>query len=361
MTQCEIISNVFYCPKFIDEILKVFIPFLSLWTDILPVKRSAFDNSKYKPTHFTNASIESFFGELKLNCYSNSVCIGKTSLKVGRYLEFSTKLTDDKAYKYLNSILRIPKVNQTRNKQQAQEIDPIEFWKSPRHSKLTKNLIHFTARTVQKKITEDYETEDTIYGDDNHSENKKFSNNLLNDAEYYSTLYTIKEEYVDYVVSLHNSEKLKYSTYNSVAGENWLENTILDILYLSLKERNERIQLEKFYMCSFLQLLNTKDFELKMLADSFILTITILIIPIFHSQHFYACIIDYNKKEFTIIDSGVTENKDQRESAERRFNILYQNFDLFSNYYNQMQSKTLQIPTNLKKEFLLNRNKANKF
>lgn len=74
------ITNTFYRPKFVEEILKVFIPYLPLFIELIP---QDLDIVSAQPLHRTNAVIESLFGEIKMECERNSFQLGKTPLKAG--------------------------------------------------------------------------------------------------------------------------------------------------------------------------------------------------------------------------------------------------------------------------------------
>lgn len=66
-------SNIYFNPTFAEEFMKLFIPFMPLWSK--SIYKIYFD--KYDTRNFTNASIESYFGEIKHLMAKNSVRLGK--------------------------------------------------------------------------------------------------------------------------------------------------------------------------------------------------------------------------------------------------------------------------------------------
>lgn len=70
----------------------------------------------------------------------------------------------------------------------------------------------------------------------------------------------------------------------------------------------------------------------------------IIILPIFHSRHFYVCKINLKSCEFIIADSGIINDEDIKESATAKYNILYNNVEIFIDYSNQNNKKLIKYP-----------------
>lgn len=137
------VDNIFYKPNFIKEILQVFMPYIPLFGKILIV-----DISSNDPIHFSNASTEGAFGELKMKMDQASRELGRRPIKVGRFVNFSRKRINDKILEYVNDFPRknftnklsktlhrtknriISKKQAKKNKlnKRAANIDPVEVW-----------------------------------------------------------------------------------------------------------------------------------------------------------------------------------------------------------------------------------------
>lgn len=120
---CNSQKNIYFNPAFVNEVLKIFIPYLPLWTPIVEYKVEPQD-----PQHFTNATIESFFGEMKHQFSKKAVEIGQLPIKVGRFLQHLNEIIENKSFEFLNDFPR-KKFTITKKK------DDIEIWKKKEKSK----------------------------------------------------------------------------------------------------------------------------------------------------------------------------------------------------------------------------------
>lgn len=182
----DVVDNVFFKPSFIKEISHTFFPFISLFGKILDIEGTPID-----PAHFSNASTEGAFGELKMKLDQEALKIGKRPVKIGRFVKFSRNRINEKAFEYLNDFPRKNFTNRTKNSLQkvknksiakkkiknvaaktkrAVKIDPVEVWSRVKRNNLMKhfnkmkNQVQVEQNTDNVSITESQESDSTAFG-----------------------------------------------------------------------------------------------------------------------------------------------------------------------------------------------------
>lgn len=347
--------NIYYKPAFIKEILKNFIPYIPLWAPIIEYKKKADD-----PLHFTNAPIESFFGELKNQCQKKANEIGKLPIKVGRFLNFLGQIIDTKSFEIINEFPRKKFTNVKK------VVEHRETW-----GKKKKNIAnkHFSnaklpSETESLRVVKDgviirgtEESDSTDFGDDENENNMKFSNGLMKNPTFYYKQMKIKNKIIDFVVAKIHNREVSYNSFNSFTGNEWVENFVIDI-YLKMKYENVKtVNIQPFAIGSILFLGNLTNNELKEMAKNFDPKAKILIFPIFEENHFYVIVVDCIKEMFAIADS-MPVKKNEKKFYENKFNNFYNIFNHFSNEFNTNNSQSdFKFPMNLTKIVYENCNK----
>lgn len=352
----EKITNTFYKPKLVQELLKNFITYLPLWAPIVKYTKNIAD-----PDHFTNACIESHFGEIKHECEKKAVDIGKLPIIPGRFLKFTRDLIEEKAYEFINEF---PKVNFTNRKYKKALKEDQEKW-SKRRKRLS--CKHFSKARVEKKKTPlrvvkgnviirgTAESESTDTGDDEDVNNTKFSNGLIKNPCHYHKQIIVGGKKINYVVAKFKNINMKSESYNTLTNNSWVENFLIDT-YLDLKYSTSDVQIQPFAFGSLLFLGNLSDLEIEAMAKNVVLHKSIIIFPIFDNNHFFVIIINCTEKTFIIADSSKEPNK-FKNTYINKYNNMYNNFEMFLCFYNS--ENDINFKVDYAKDFFAKCNKQN--
>lgn len=139
-------DNMYYNIPFILYFLKQYIPFLLMWANSI---KCIVQNKKVS-SNYTNAPVESFFGELKHNLEKNACRIGKTPIKVGRFYQILNDLTKEKSFFILEDLPRNITVNKSNKIENKKKELSIEFEEKWRHKTNKKSMKHFSNSRKKK-------------------------------------------------------------------------------------------------------------------------------------------------------------------------------------------------------------------
>lgn len=188
------------------------------------------------------------------------------------------------------------------------------------------------------------ESDSTDFGDDEDEGNEKFRNGLMKNPSFYHKKILINNKYIDYIVARVNNTDIYHSSFNSLTGNQWIENFLVDT-YLKKKYENiEKVQIEPFSIGTILFLGNLSKREIEEMSKNIEIRKKIIIFPIFEQNHFYCVIVDCNKETIIICDSNIIK-KNEKKYYNQKFNIFLNTFKMFSEIYNAIHDNMdLKLP-----------------
>lgn len=370
----SIITNKYYRPNFVKEILTNFMPYYSLFAPVVDLS-----TSDLFPPHFTNAAIESKFGQTKHDLDNEALVYGKRPVKSGRFFSFSRKAINNNIYEIMHEF---PKANFTnkRNKnvtlkskiskkivkpkqkttkkalKLALEVDPVESWKKSKKSSYMQHFSKIPVSTDEPVVYGASDSSSTDIGDDNDKNNIMFSNNLIKNPKYYSQkIFINNTEHDNYLIAIHDQTRILFDSFNSFSGSSWVENEMIDVYLNTVAPAYKHCQIEKFQFGSILFLAKLSNKQIAEMTENFVLKNKVVLFPIFDVNHFYLIIIDCEKKEFIIADNR------KYSTTTIKYNKFYTIFSKFSKHYNSKvddYQNELKFPNILEKIFSPQCNKS---
>lgn len=324
-------NNPYYCPEFFDVIMKQFVPFLPLWTHLLEVSQSNIKN-------YTNAPIESYFGEVKNFLAKNANLYGKPPMSVGRFIIVLKDIIEPKTKIILNDIPRNKFTNNSYNKNN--DMEPVETWNKKKISKVMKHFSNSRKYTSSKNVKQD-------------NSSVVLKNGLYSNPKYYSKECIINDKKFDFIVCISNNEKIRQSSFISLENNTPVENFLIDILMkiLITNAEKENVQIEPFYMGSILCFCSD-DNTLLEITKGFHLEKEIILFPIYDEirKHFLLITINNINQTFSIFDS-LAYKKHEKNLMEKTYIKYFKNFKKFAELYNSSNNSKLKFLANYDTNF----------
>lgn len=131
---------------------------------------------------------------------------------------------------------------------------------------------------------------------------------------------------------------------------------MIDVWFDLVRPEYSDFQIEKYFTGSTLFLANNTREEIESIAENFVLTKNIILLPIFDQkkQHFFLIVVDTIKRDFILYDSCVIQKVDREWIKKNIYDEFYQIFEVFCRAYNRSHEGGLNFPLKINKRFFPN-------